>query len=150
MICSSKECSRPWLTRMCPSHLCRQSNQKESVIAELIPPERPLHSNTKTAFREIDDEVNTSEATIVEPVTALRAKCSVRPAKVSDMAALSAIYADAVDATSHTFEIEAPDEIEMTRRWRATLDRDLPYLVAELEGYVVGYSYASQYRPRQG
>ena len=29
-------------------------------------------------------------------------------------------------------------------------ERGLPYLVAELEGYVVGFCYASQYRPREG
>jgi L-amino acid N-acyltransferase YncA len=38
----------------------------------------------------------------------------------------------------------------MMRRRRAVLDRDLPYLVAELEGYVVGFCYASQFRPREG
>jgi phosphinothricin acetyltransferase len=30
------------------------------------------------------------------------------------------------------------------------LDHGLPYLVAELEGYIVGYSYASPFRPREG
>ena len=74
----------------------------------------------------------------------------MRPANLADIAAICGIYANAVEATSHTSETEAPDGIEMTRRWQATLDRGLPYLVAELEGYVVGYSYASQYRPRQG
>jgi phosphinothricin acetyltransferase len=98
----------------------------------------------------INYEVNMSEAAAIEPETAFRAKCLVRPAKPSDMAAIRGIYSNAVDSTSHTFETEAPDEPEITRRWQATLDRGLPYLVAELEGYVVGYSYASQYRPRQG
>jgi phosphinothricin acetyltransferase len=49
-----------------------------------------------------------------------------------------------------TFEIAAPDEPEMLRRRQAVLDRGLPYLVAELEGYVVGFCYASQFRPREG
>ena len=38
----------------------------------------------------------------------------------------------------------------MVRRRQAVLERGLPYLVAELEGYVVGFCYASQFRPRDG
>ena len=38
----------------------------------------------------------------------------------------------------------------MFRRRQAVLDHDLPYLVAELEGYIVGFCYASQFRPREG
>jgi L-amino acid N-acyltransferase YncA len=49
-----------------------------------------------------------------------------------------------------TFEIVVPDEAEMRRRLHAVLDRGLPYLVAELEGYIVGFCYASQFRPREG
>ncbi len=29
-------------------------------------------------------------------------------------------------------------------------DAGLPYLVAELEGFIVGFSYASPFRPREG
>jgi len=47
-------------------------------------------------------------------------------------------------------EIVAPDESEMLRRWRSVRDLGLPYLVAELEGYIVGFCYASQFRPREG
>jgi L-amino acid N-acyltransferase YncA len=38
----------------------------------------------------------------------------------------------------------------MLRRWQAVLDRGLPYLVAEFEDYIVGFCYASQFRPREG
>jgi phosphinothricin acetyltransferase len=38
----------------------------------------------------------------------------------------------------------------MSRRRQVVLDRGLPYLVAELEGYIVGFCYASQFRPRDG
>lgn len=63
---------------------------------------------------------------------------------------ITAIYTKFVDTTTATFEITAPDEREMLRRCQATLDRGLPYLVAELEGYIVGFCYASQFRPREG
>jgi L-amino acid N-acyltransferase YncA len=66
------------------------------------------------------------------------------------MAHVTAIYAPFVTSTTATFEITAPDEAEMRRRHQAVLDHDLPYLVAELEGYLVGYCYASQFRPREG
>ena len=38
----------------------------------------------------------------------------------------------------------------MLKRWRAVGELGLPYLAAELEGYVVGFCYASQFRPREG
>lgn len=77
-------------------------------------------------------------------------KCLVRPSIPADMPAVTAIYARFVTTSTATFEIIAPDESEMLRRRQAILDRDLPYLVAELEGYVVGFCYASQFRPREG
>jgi L-amino acid N-acyltransferase YncA len=63
---------------------------------------------------------------------------------------VTAIYARFVATSTATFETVAPDESEMRRRRQAVLDRDLPYVVAELEGYIVGFCYASQFRPRQG
>jgi phosphinothricin acetyltransferase len=36
----------------------------------------------------------------------------------------------------------------MAARRTAVLERGLPYIVAELDGAVVGYSYASAFRPR--
>jgi L-amino acid N-acyltransferase YncA len=77
-------------------------------------------------------------------------KCLVRAATVADMADVTAIYAQFVETSTATFEIVAPDQSEMLRRRRAVLDRGLPYLVAELEGYIVGFCYASQFRPREG
>jgi L-amino acid N-acyltransferase YncA len=77
-------------------------------------------------------------------------QCLVRPATFADISYITAIYASFVNSSTATFEITAPDESEMFRRWRAVRDRDLPYLVAELEGYIVGFCYASQFRPREG
>jgi L-amino acid N-acyltransferase YncA len=63
---------------------------------------------------------------------------------------VTAIYAEFVEISTATFEITAPDEAEIRKRRQAVLDRGLPYLVAELEGYIVGFCYASQFRPREG
>jgi L-amino acid N-acyltransferase YncA len=69
---------------------------------------------------------------------------------LADIPHITAIYSRFVTTSTATFEIVAPDESEMLRRRQTVLDRDLPYLVAELEGYIVGFCYASQFRPREG
>jgi phosphinothricin acetyltransferase len=76
--------------------------------------------------------------------------CTVRAATAEDMPAVAVIYEHFVRTSSATLEIVAPDATEMRRRRAAILERGLPYLVAELEGYIVGYSYAAQFRPREG
>lgn len=77
-------------------------------------------------------------------------KCLVRPSTSADMPYVTAIYAEFVETSTATFETVVPNESEMSKRRQAVLDRNLPYLVAELEGYIVGFCYASQFRPRQG
>jgi phosphinothricin acetyltransferase len=77
-------------------------------------------------------------------------RCLVRPATPADIPDITAIYGNFVTTSTATFEITPPDEAEMLKRWRAVKERGLPYLVAELEGYVVGFCYASQFRPREG
>lgn len=62
---------------------------------------------------------------------------------------MSAIYAAAVVGSVATFEEVAPDATEMAGRMRSTLER-LPWLVAELDGQVTGYAYASAHHPRPG
>jgi phosphinothricin acetyltransferase len=47
-----------------------------------------------------------------------------------------------------TFEEATPSTVELKRRRRRVLARGLPYLVAEINGKVVGYSYASPFRER--
>ncbi len=72
----------------------------------------------------------------------------VRPSADTDTDAITRIYAHYVENTTSTFEIEAPNLAEMTNRRRAILDRSLPFLVAEVDGVVAGYAYATPYRPR--
>jgi L-amino acid N-acyltransferase YncA len=73
---------------------------------------------------------------------------SMRPAILSDIPAIARIYAHAVKTGTASFELEPPDEAEMTRRMQALLDGKFPYLVAEVDGAVAGYAYASLYRTR--
>ena len=58
------------------------------------------------------------------------------------MADITAIYTRFVQTSTATFELVAPEISEMMRRREAVLDRGLPYLVAELEGYIVGFGLA--------
>jgi phosphinothricin acetyltransferase len=72
----------------------------------------------------------------------------IRPARLADIAAIAGIYRHAVLTGTATFEIEPPDEEEMSRRWRALCDGGYPYHVAEFEGAVAGYAYSGPYRTR--
>jgi phosphinothricin acetyltransferase len=76
--------------------------------------------------------------------------CLIRMAEPGDIAALTGIYAHFVETSTATFDLVAPGQATMQRRRQAVMDAGLPYLVAELEGFIVGYSYASPFRPREG
>ena len=73
---------------------------------------------------------------------------SLRMATSKDIAAITAIYAHWVLNGTATFELEAPDEAEMSRRFESITSAGYPYLVAEHEGRIAGYAYANAYRPR--
>ncbi len=72
----------------------------------------------------------------------------IRDATDADMPAIQAIYAEHVLHGLASFEEAPPDVGEMRSRRSTVLAMGLPYLAAELDGRVVGYSYASSYRPR--
>jgi phosphinothricin acetyltransferase len=72
----------------------------------------------------------------------------VRDATEQDMAVIQAIYAQEVLHGLATFEEVPPSVADMRARRAGVLDLGLPYLAAERNGQVVGYSYATGYRPR--
>ena len=73
---------------------------------------------------------------------------SIRPATPNDIPAIARIYAHAVEHGTASFEIEAPDQAEMTRRQCELVDAGFPYIAAELDGRLLGYAYAGPYRVR--
>lgn len=79
---------------------------------------------------------------------AVRYPLLVRDAQEEDMPAVQAIYAHHVTHGLASFEEVPPDTQEMRARRKAVLDQNLPYLVAESDGRVVGYCYAAAYRSR--
>ena len=72
----------------------------------------------------------------------------IRDARPEDMASVQAIYTYYVTKTCASFEEQPPSVEEMQARLAKTLQRGLPYLVADADGEVVGYTYAGPWRYR--
>lgn len=72
---------------------------------------------------------------------------TLRAATVQDAEALSLIYKPYVENTAISFEYAAPDKDEFSRRISHKLDK-YPFIVAELDGELVGYAYCSEFLPR--
>lgn len=72
----------------------------------------------------------------------------VRDSTEKDIATIQDIYQYHVLNGTASFEITPPSIEEMRERRAAVVAKRLPYLVAELNGEVVGYAYATPYRPR--
>jgi phosphinothricin acetyltransferase len=76
------------------------------------------------------------------------AKPALRPATPADLPVITAIYHHAVTNGTASFELNPPDEAEMSRRFAAVTGAGYPYFVAEIAGRVVGYAYVNAYRTR--
>jgi phosphinothricin acetyltransferase len=75
----------------------------------------------------------------------------VRAAGPEDAAAMATIYNHYVTQTVVTFEEEVVSASEISRRLGEVQADSLPWLVAERrDGLVVGYAYATRWRPRRG
>lgn len=73
---------------------------------------------------------------------------TIRASRDEDVAAISTIYAHHVLHGTGTFETEPPSPTEMAARRADVLAKNLPYLVAEQAGKVVGYAYCNWFKPR--
>lgn len=72
---------------------------------------------------------------------------SIRLATEADAENLLAIYTPYVTQTAITFEYEVPSVEAFRDRIRKTIKR-YPYLVAEVNGQLLGYAYASAFKER--
>lgn len=72
----------------------------------------------------------------------------IRDATDKDVAAIQAIYTPHVLTGTASFEEVPPTVEQMAARYADVRRLGLPYLVAEHAGRVIGYAYASAYRPR--
>jgi L-amino acid N-acyltransferase YncA len=73
---------------------------------------------------------------------------TLRPARATDLPQITDIYAHAVLNGTASYEYEAPTLDEMTKRFGAIVSNNFPYLVAQDDGHVFGYAYASPFRTR--
>ncbi len=73
---------------------------------------------------------------------------TIRSATPADAPALVAIYAHHVAHGTASFDTEAPPAAVMADKIAKHLAHGWPFLVAEVDGAVAGYAYASQFRPR--
>ncbi|MBX9827990.1 MAG: GNAT family N-acetyltransferase [Xanthobacteraceae bacterium] len=73
---------------------------------------------------------------------------AIRPATPADIPTITRIYAHAVKHGTASFELDSPDETEMTRRMKVLLDGGFPYIAADIGGALAGYAYAGPYRTR--
>lgn len=71
----------------------------------------------------------------------------IRTAEIRDAAQLLAIYAPYVEKTAITFEYDVPSVEEFAGRMQKILEK-YPYLVAETDGKIEGYAYASSFHSR--
>lgn len=73
----------------------------------------------------------------------------IRPSTPEDIPAIAEIYGWNVLHGTGTFELEPPDAAEMAQRRLAVLANGCPWLVAQVDGRVLGYAYANLFRPRR-
>ena len=71
----------------------------------------------------------------------------IRPVTADDAPALLAIYDWYVRHSAVTFEYDVPTEAGFRSRIKHTLEK-YPYLAAEKDGVILGYSYAGAFHPR--
>lgn len=107
-------------------------------------------------FREIDDRMLADVGlrregrrfVRLDDTLAPSSHLQVRDSVDADMPHIQRIYAHHVLHGSASFEEVPPSTEELMARRAEVLGRGLPYLVADYEGAVVGYSYAAPYRAR--
>ena len=72
----------------------------------------------------------------------------LRPSRDEDIVAITAIYAHHVLHGTGTFETEPPTATDMAARRADVLSKNLPYLIAEDDGRVLGFAYCNWFKPR--
>ncbi|MDQ3087967.1 MAG: N-acetyltransferase family protein [Acidobacteriota bacterium] len=73
---------------------------------------------------------------------------NIRPVSLIDAAQVAEIYNYYVQNTHHTFETEPLSGEEMEQRI-IKVTKDYPFLIAEDDGEIFGYAYATQFKLRQ-
>lgn len=73
---------------------------------------------------------------------------SIRDVRADDAEAIAAIYAHHVLNGTATYDIDPPSVEDTVAKIGRIAEAGWPFIVAELDGEVVGYAYATQFRDR--
>lgn len=79
----------------------------------------------------------------------MEADLVIRDAKEADAKAVQAIYAHHVLHGTASYDIEPPPVDAIRDKIRHVREASWPFVVAEVEGDVAGYAYATQFRDRE-
>ena len=74
--------------------------------------------------------------------------CTIRPAQISDLNAITEIYNEAIQTTTATFNTEPKTEDEQ-KVWFDSHGPQYPILVGESDGVVVGWASLSKWPHRR-
>lgn len=72
----------------------------------------------------------------------------IKSATAGDVESTQSLYAYHVEHGLGTFEEVVPAVAEMQRRFDTIRQNNLPYLIAKIDGEIVGYAYANYFRER--
>jgi L-amino acid N-acyltransferase YncA len=72
----------------------------------------------------------------------------IRDVSEEDAAAIAAIYAHHVLTGTASYEVDPPSAAETLAKIRRITSAGWPFIVAETDGEVAGYAYATQFRDR--
>ena len=72
----------------------------------------------------------------------------LRPFAWGDIPAITDIYRHYVETSTATFDLEAPGPTYLAEKFGHMIEEGHPVVIAERDGELVGYAYASTYRPR--
>ena len=72
----------------------------------------------------------------------------LRPFAWGDIPAITDIYRHYVEHSTATFDLDAPGPTYMAEKFGHMIEAGHPVVSAERDGELVGYAYASTYRPR--
>ncbi len=72
----------------------------------------------------------------------------IRPSQDNDIPQITAIYAHHVLHGTGTFEVDPPNEADMTQRRADVLSKNLPYLVVADGQHLLGFAYCNWFKPR--
>jgi phosphinothricin acetyltransferase len=123
---------RPFVATPKGVRLCRPRSEVALDVLE----RRPLQDFVK------------EDGQIIAAARARHPPLAIRTAREADIPAIAAIYAHAVSTGTASYELVPPSEAEMAQRFAAIVGAGYPYLVAESDGEIIGYAYASAFRAR--